>query len=129
MARELEAVVRQMLGALDAGDVDGLIRLGADDIQGIDEISRRWNRGIEAVGGYLKQLASLVEEVRSEIGDVHEAAYGDIGIVTFWLEQDYTLEGKRIHVSCPTTTVLRREGGEWRYLLFHSIPLPEGDGA
>ena len=34
------------------------------------------------------------------------------------------LEGKQQHVSAPTTLVFRREDGEWKYLLFHLIPLP-----
>ena len=38
MAGELEAVVHEMFAALDRNDADGVIRTGAKDMQGIDEI-------------------------------------------------------------------------------------------
>ena len=47
----------------------------------------------------------------------------DMAAVRRRLEQDYTLQGKRAHISAPTTVVLRREGTAWRIALFHSIPL------
>jgi ketosteroid isomerase-like protein len=57
--------------------------------------------------------------------DVHEVVWGDAGFLTFWLEQDYTLDGTRHHISAPTSVALRREGGHWKVVLFHSVPLPE----
>ena len=38
--------------------------------------------------GYVRQMMTAATDVHSEIGDVHEAAWGDAGVVTFWLEQD-----------------------------------------
>jgi uncharacterized protein (TIGR02246 family) len=125
MAGELAAVVREMLAALDRNDADGIMRPAADDVVGIDEISRRWMRGRDAVSQYIRQVVTAVQDVRSELRDVHETVWGDSGIVTCWLEQDYTLEGKRQHISAPTSAVLRREAGDWRIVLFHSLPLPE----
>jgi ketosteroid isomerase-like protein len=124
MAGELEAVARQMFDALDRNDAEGMIRSGAKDIQGVDEISRKWMRGIGEVGDYIRELASMVEGVRSTISDVHETAWDDAGILTCWLEQDYTLKAARQHVSAPTTLVFRREDGAWKIVLFQSIPLP-----
>jgi ketosteroid isomerase-like protein len=66
----------------------------------------------------------MVGDVHTTISDVHEPGLGDIGLMTCWIEQDYTLEGKRQHVSAPTTLAFRRESGEWKILLFHSVPLP-----
>jgi ketosteroid isomerase-like protein len=126
MAGELEAIVIEMLDALRKKDVDALGRFTAEDSQGVDEISRRWLRGREELNGYIARLFELVGDVESEIRDVHEAVYGDVGIVTFWLEQDYTLEGRPQHVSAPTTVVLHRDGEAWKLTLFHSVPLPEG---
>src|ERR1700694_5433677 len=99
MAGELEAVAREMFAALDANDADGVIRTGAEDMQGIDEISRRWMRGLGQVSDYIHQLTNMVSDVRSTINDVHETVLGDVGIVTCWLEQDYKLEGAQQHVS------------------------------
>jgi uncharacterized protein (TIGR02246 family) len=129
MTGELEAVVRDMFNALDRNDADAMMRAGDNDIQGIDEISRHWMRGFEEVGAYVKQMASAVQDVHSEIRDARETAWGDTGLVTFWLEQDYTLEGRPEHISAPTTVVLRRQDGDWRIVLFHSIPLPESSGS
>jgi ketosteroid isomerase-like protein len=129
MAGELEAVVRGMFDGLDRKDLDAIERDLGDGAQGVDEISRRWLRGRAALEQYLGGLMTMVEDVRSELHDVQETTFGDTGILTCWLEQDYTLEGQRQHVSAPTTVVLRRGEDGWKMVLFHSIPLPEGEGA
>ena len=129
MAGELEAVVLEMFDALRRKDADALARFAADDSQGVDEISRRWLRGREEMTRYIGGLLEMVDDVESKLQDVHEKAYGDVGLVTFWLEQDYTLEGERQHVSAPTTVVLQRMGESWKLALFHSIPVPEAPAA
>ena len=125
MAGDLEAVVLEMFAALDANDADSVIRTCADDMQGIDEISRRWMRGIKEVSDYIHQLTGMVDNVRSTITDVRETVLGEVGIVTCWLEQDYVMEGAKHHVSAPTTICLQREDGLWKIALFHSLPLPQ----
>jgi uncharacterized protein (TIGR02246 family) len=125
MAGELERTVRGLFEALDHMDVDGMEKTIAEDAQSVDEISRRWLRSKDEISSYLRQLAGAVSDVRSELRDVHEQAWGDAGVVTCWLEQDYTMEGAGQHVSAPTTFVLRREDGDWRIELFHSVPLAE----
>jgi ketosteroid isomerase-like protein len=52
----------------------------------------------------------LVEDIRTELLDVSERVYGDVGVLTCWLEQDYTHDGRPQHVSGPATTVFRRSG-------------------
>ena len=94
----------------------------------MDEISRRWMRGRAELDAYMSGLATMVEDVRSELNDVQESAVGDTGIVTCWLEQDYTLSGERHHVSAPTSIIFRRGGEGWEIVLFQSIPLPEDEG-
>jgi hypothetical protein len=124
MMGDLTTVVQRMFDAMDKADVEAGLALIGSDPQGIDEISRKWMRGGGELTDYVRRLMDMASDVHSEIHDVHEVDWGDIGIVTFWLEQDYTLEGDRAHISAPTTCVLRREGGEWKITLFHSIPLP-----
>lgn len=124
MAGELEAVVRQMLEGLDKGDMSFVTAVMASEAQGIDEISRRWMRGNDEVKDYAQQLAGMVSNVHTEIRDAHETAWDDTGLLTCWIEQDYTMEGDPIHISAPTTVVLRKEDGDWRVALFHSLPLP-----
>jgi uncharacterized protein (TIGR02246 family) len=126
---ELEAVVLEMFDALRKKDAEALARFAADDSQGIDELSRRWLRGRDEMTRHVAGLLEMVDDVESELRDVHEATYGDVGVVTFWLEQDYTLEGQRQHVSAPTTVVLTRAGEAWKLALFHSVPVPEAPTA
>ena len=125
MAGELEQVANDLMAALDSKDLDRMVESIGEDAQGVDEISRRWLRGRGEVDSYLRQMTGAVSGVRSELRDAEERVWGDVGVVTCWLEQDYTFEGDAQHISAPTTIVLRREGGEWTVVLFHSIPLPE----
>src|ERR1700674_1393729 len=109
MGGALETATRQLLEALDRKDAEAIIKSAAKDVQTVDEISRRWQRGIDALALYFRQTMGMVEDIQSTINDVHESVHGDIGLVTCWLEQDYTLEGKRTHVSAPTPVDLRRQ--------------------
>jgi ketosteroid isomerase-like protein len=124
VAGELEDAVRSLFEALDTSDVDAGMRMLANDAQGIDEISRRWMRGDAEVRAYVSDLMKQATDVHSEINDLHEKQWGDVGVVTCWLEQDYTFNGERVHVSAPTSMVLRREQDGWKFALFHSLPLP-----
>lgn len=124
MAGALTDTVQRMFDALDKGDPEAAIATLSTEVEGIDEISRRWLRGDE-MRAYVRELFSSVSDVHSEIHDAHETQWGDTAAVTCWLEQDYTMGGEPGHVSAPTTVVLRRENGEWKLALFHSTPLPE----
>ena len=123
MPGELEAITRKMLDSLDRNDAEGFVRNSADDVQGVDEISRRWLRGVGALGDYLREVVKQIKGVRSTINNAHEVTWGDAGVLTCWLEQDYTLEGKKQHISAPTTIVFRRDNGAWKMVVFESIPL------
>jgi ketosteroid isomerase-like protein len=124
VAGELETMTREFFRALDAKDLEGLLGALGSDVQGVDEISRRWMRGSDEVGGQVRALLDMVDDIRSSIDDVHETVVGDVGTVTCWLEQDYVLQGAPQHVSAPTTVVFRRDSAAWKVNLFHSIPLP-----
>jgi ketosteroid isomerase-like protein len=124
MGGALEAATRQYFDFVDRKDSEAIIGAGTEDIQAVDEISRRWMRGINELGTYIRDLLKIVENVHTSISNVHETLLGDIGILTCWIEQDYTLDGKRTHVSAPTTVAFRRESGAWKVVLFHSVPLP-----
>jgi|SRR3990172_4400120 len=125
MAGELESVVRELFGTFDRKDFDALQRMFTDDVQGVDELSRRWMRGRDAAADYFRQFGPIIDDLRSEITEVHETVWGDVGIVTAWGEQDYKLQGQQQHISAPITVVLRRSGGAWRVALIHAVPLPE----
>jgi ketosteroid isomerase-like protein len=125
VSAELEPLVRNIFQSLKRKDVDAVMRVMDDGVQGVDEISQRWLRGRDELADYLGALMTRVENVETELLDVQESVSGDMGVLTCWLEQDYTLEGNRQHVSAPTTVVFRRRQDGWRMALFHSIPLPE----
>jgi ketosteroid isomerase-like protein len=101
VAGELEVLTRQMFESLKKKDAASVIGMGAEDIQGVDEISRQW-LGAGQFGPYIEQLVKMVDEVDTTLSDVHETVRGDVGILTCWIEQDYTLEGHQEHVSAPT---------------------------
>ncbi len=125
MPGELKSVANDFVAALDSMDVDRMMETATEDAQGVDEISRHWLRGRGEVDSYLRELMGAVSDVRTELRDAEERVWGDTGMLTCWLDQDYTMEGNAQHVSAPTTIVFRREGGQWKLALFHSIPLPE----
>jgi len=126
MPGELETLTRKMFGALDRSDAEVFIQNAADDVQAVDEISRRWLRGVREAGDYLRNLVKQIQGVHSTISNVREVVWGDAGVLTCWLEQDYTYEGTKHHVSAPTTAVFRRDKGAWKFVVFESIPLPDG---
>ena len=124
MIGALDKATRQLFEALDRKDAEALNQSLTQDVQGVDEISRRWMRGADALGTYFRQTMTMVQDIHSTVNDVHETVHGEIGVVTCWLEQDYSLGGKRTHVSAPTTVAFRRESDAWKTLLIHSVPLP-----
>jgi ketosteroid isomerase-like protein len=125
MAGELETAARQFTTSLDALDVDAMVSMLADDVEGVEEISRQWLRGRDAVAEYIRQLAQQVSDLRTELRDVNERVWGDVGVVTCWLDQTYTYEDAPVRISAPTTLLFRSDAGEWKLALFHSVPLPD----
>ena len=121
----LQQTVSRLLERLDAMDLDGLGAMVDDEVQSVDEIARRWIRGRSAIEGYLSQLKDTVSDVRSRMSDVQEDAWGDAGLVTFVLDQTYTLDGQQQTISAPTSIVFRRRGSDWKIVLIHTVPLPE----
>ena len=121
----LQQMVSRLLERLDAMDLDGLGGMVDDEVQGVDEIARKWMRGRPAVEGYFSQLKDTVSDVRSRMSDVQEDAWDDAGLVTFVLDQTYTLDGRQQTISAPTSIVFRRRGSDWRIVLIHTVPLPQ----
>jgi hypothetical protein len=121
----LESAVRRIFASFDKLDLEAFKSQLAPEGQGVDELSRRWMRDDETILAYLGQLEGSLSNVRSELSDIHAVSYGATGVVTLWLEQDYTIDGTPQHVSAPTTLMFRRDAGDWRAVLVHSIPLPD----
>jgi uncharacterized protein (TIGR02246 family) len=125
MSGELETVVQQMFKALDDGNAEGMKETFADDIMGLDEVSRTWFTGREQLAGHIDNLISSVADISSDLQDIKTTTWDGTAVVACRLEQDYTYNGVRHHISAPTTLVLRRQGDAWKIAHFHSAPLPE----
>jgi ketosteroid isomerase-like protein len=125
VSSEMESTARELFAALDRKDFDGIVGLSTDDVQGIDEISRRWLRGRAAMEAYLKSLGEQVSNIHSTLSDINTVEVGDVGIVTLTLHQEYDIGGQHTSIHAPTSIVVRRVDGAWRIALLHSVPLAE----
>jgi ketosteroid isomerase-like protein len=125
---ELQTALEHMFDAFERGDVEATVAFVADEAQGVDEVSRAWLRGGDDVRTFVRGLVPMVTGMKTVITDGNETIEGDRGLLTCWVDQDYTIEGSAQHVSAPTTVLFKREGGEWKFTLFHSIPLPPESG-
>jgi ketosteroid isomerase-like protein len=121
---ELQAALESMFDAFERGDTETLLASVASQSQAVDEISRKWLRGADEVHNYLRELVSMVSGLKTVVTNGNETIEGDTGVLTCWIDQDYTVDGAAQHVSAPTTVIFKREAGTWRFSLFHSIPLP-----
>ena len=122
---ELESLAREAIAAFENLDGDALVTISDTDVQGVDELSRKWLRGANELKDYINGLKGMVTDIQTTMSDFHETVLGDAGLVTFWLEQDYVAGGETQHVSAPTSCVARKDNGQWRVVLFHTVPLPE----
>ena len=128
MSTELERIVRKLFDDLDRANYDGIVERSATDVQAVEEIRRRWMRSRDEIKNYFAQFGSVMSDAKSELSDIHEVSWGDTGLVTFWLEQSYVLDGEEQQVSAPTSMLFRREDGDWKAVLMHSVPVaPEED--
>jgi ketosteroid isomerase-like protein len=124
-ATSLEQQVRRVFELLDAMDTDAIAAMISDDAQGVDEISRGWMRGRDALEQYFAQLKGMVDGVSSRVSDVHISDWGDVGVVTCVVDQTYTMGGQEQTIRAPSSLTFRREGDEWKIAVFHSVPLSD----
>ena len=125
MAGELLSITEKFFAAVDELDLDRVTPVLADDVEEIDEVSRRWLRGKTEVRGYFTEVLKAISNVKSVISDAQERIWGDVGVLTCCLDQTYTMDGTDTTISAPTTLLFVRQDGTWRITLFHSYPLPE----
>ena len=125
MSKELEDEVRGIFDDLDRLDFEAIAARTAEDVQGVDELSRHWMRGRSDLTSYFEQMSPLLSDVSSSVSDIHANTWGDTALVTCWLEQSYKVEGRPDSLSAPTSFVFRREGDQWKVVLIHSVPLAD----
>ena len=125
MSGELERAAGSFVADLDSLDRERILAWLGEDAQSVDEVSRQWLRGTDAVRDYIGGLVGAVSEVHTELRDGEERLWGDTGVYTCWIDQHYVLDGTAQQISAPTTLVFRRQGADWKLVLFHSVPLAE----
>ncbi len=125
----LDQMAQRFFKLVDTLDVEAVRQLMTDDCEEVDEISRTWRRGRPAVEAYFGEVLTAISDVHTDLSDVSVREWADTGVITFVIDQTYRYEGRNERVVAPTTLLLRREGGDWRLALMHSVPLPEGAGS
>jgi len=125
MSGELSRAAAELLVAFDSFDFDAVMEHTADDAQVVDDLSRHWVRGKTAIGAHMQKVANSVGSLRTELMEVAETLWGEVGVLTCQLEQTYTAEGREGRSGGPATVVFHREGGEWKLALFHVVALAE----
>lgn len=61
------------------------------------------------------------------MSDAQQAVWGDVGLVTFVLDQTYIMDGQPQTISAPTSILFRRDPDDWKIALIHTVPIPEAE--
>lgn len=112
----------EFLRLLDAKDESGIVQLLADDAQLVDETTRRWIRGRDAIGAALRIQLSHMADIHSTAEEVHVERWGDVLVETFVLRQVCDLDEAPCYEVSPTTLVWRRIDRAWRLAVIDAIP-------
>lgn len=127
-AIDFRADVVAFFDLFDHQDIEGIRRKFADDVQGVDEISRAWLRGVSAIDSYFSQLESMdVSDIHSTVTDIDVRHWDDVALVTCMADQTYRVAGEPTAITAPVSMLYRRDHGEWKVELIHAVPLPAAD--
>ena len=121
-----DATVTKLFAALDRLDLPALAELLAEDVSMVDEISRKWLRGKDAVLASLAPTFAAVQSIQSSISDLRANEGAGYATVTCMLDQRYVIDGEATTITAPTTCVLRDATDGWQIVVMHSVPLAEG---
>ncbi len=122
---DVEEFVRSAYRAMETVDVAKIRTMLADDLQAVDGLMRTWKRGVGEIGQHLSALESSLQRWGSEISDMQVRDYGETAIATYLVEEKYSFQGREYVDVAPSSMVLRRVDGQWRIVLFQSVPLPQ----
>lgn len=112
----------EFLRLLDAKDETAIVHLLAADAQLVDEATRRWIRGRDAIGAALRDQLSRMCDIHSTAEDVHVRRWGDVEVETFILRQVYDCDDAPCYEVAPTTLVWRRIDRAWRLEIIDAVP-------
>lgn len=118
--------VEMLFELFDNQKVEELSAMFAADAQGVDEISKAWLRGRDAIDSYFDELRDMgVADIDSSVNDIHVKQWGDVALVTAIADQTYSVAGEPVTIKAPVSVVFHRYGDEWLLQLIHAVPLPE----
>lgn len=121
-----QQVLERLFMALDRNDPEAILLEMGPDVAMVDEISRCWLRGIEAVATQLRAVVPVTSGLSSTVKDLHTRPLGpEAVLVSAWLDQSYTLDGQTQMISAPLSACLEARDGRWLVVSLHAIPLPE----
>ena len=118
-------IVIDMFAQFDLLQHEPFFEYFSDDVTIVDEIGKKWLRGIDAAIATWTPLIGLFQSSKSVLSDIHVDTAGDISIVTCMLDQTYVLEGQTATITAPTTCLVRKDNGVLKIILLHTIPFPE----
>src|SRR5437588_318221 len=95
------------------------------DFSRLDEAWSGTRRPCGSVARVTRSRTDPMKDVHSRMSDVHETVWGDVGLVTFVLDQTYTMDGENRTISAPTSIVLVRQNDDWKVALIHTVPIPD----
>jgi transcriptional regulator with XRE-family HTH domain len=85
-----------------------------------DELTGEWLRGKERVAAYLRAQKGVVTDVSSRLGSLSSRwLTDDVGLMTFEVEQRYSLDGVPRREALTGTAIFSFRGEHARLLLFH----------
>jgi len=124
MSTELEGIVTKMFEELDKLDVENFLAFFSEEVQWVDEFSRKWSRGGKKnLEEFFSEVVKTISEMKSTPSDIHTVMHDDVALVTLLLTQTYTHQGNEVDIQAPTTIGFVRENGAWKVSVLHSIPL------
>lgn len=117
-------VLQDLFAALDQKDSESILALLSPDVVMVDEISRSWLRGKEAVARQIQAVLSATDAVQSCLSDVQLQPLGpEVVLVTGWLDQTYILKGDQQAITAPLSGCLQHDNDVWIVASLHAIPL------
>ena len=122
LKQKLEQKVIDTFKAFDALDLPTISATLSDDVETVDEITQKWNRGRAAAEANFEALVGVVTDIHSNVSEFNVLVAGEMAIVTCLLKQTYVYEGNPVSIVAPTTCALRNENGQWKFVLLHSVP-------
>lgn len=130
---DVDQQVRASLAAWNAGDLDRIV--DTPGLSNNDGIGFGWRTKDPRVGESreyqletIRPFFATVEYYRITDEEIHTAVDGNVGLAWGFFTEEFHVRGRAPEkVRVRFTTVLKREAGTWRQLLFHRDAQPFDD--